>query len=112
MNRSKPGSSTKKENWGPARHRGCQRGAEPLGVGHVPRVCPICKSPAQELPHTGHATGFECPTHDKFKVADTILAEECTRQRWEAALRKAKLRAKPWEVPTVMSEDLFWRPSE
>ena len=52
--------------------------------------------------------GFECPTHGKFKVADTIVAEECTRQRWEAALRKAKLRAKPWEVPTVMSEDLFW----
>jgi hypothetical protein len=24
------------------------------------------------------------------------------------ALREAKLRAKPWEVPTVMSEDLFW----
>jgi hypothetical protein len=42
------------------------------------------------------------------KVADTILAEECTRQRWEAALRKAKLRAKPWDVPTVMSKDLFW----
>ena len=72
-------------------------------------VCPICKSPAQELPHhTAHATGFECPTHGKFKVADTIVAEECTRQRWEAALRMAKLRAKPWEVPTVMSEDLFW----
>jgi hypothetical protein len=48
-------------------------------------VCPICKSPAQELPHTGHATGFECPAHGKFKVADTIVAEECTRQRWEAA---------------------------
>jgi uncharacterized Zn finger protein (UPF0148 family) len=71
-------------------------------------ICPICKSPAQELPHTGHATGFQCPTHGKFKVADTIVAEECTRQRWEAALRKAKLRAKPWEVPLVMSEDLFW----
>ena len=67
-------------------------------------VCPICKSPAQELPRTGDATGFDCPTHGKFKVADTIAAEECTRQRWEAALRKAKLRAKPREVPLVMSE--------
>ena len=38
-------------------------------------VCPICKSPAQELPHTGHATGFECPTHGKFKVADSIVAD-------------------------------------
>jgi uncharacterized Zn finger protein (UPF0148 family) len=81
--------------------------AEPLGVV-MAAVCPICKSPAQELPRTGDTTGFDCPTHGKFKVADTIAAEECTRQRWEAALRKAKLRAKPWEVPTVMSEDLFW----
>ena len=80
---------------------------KPLGVV-MATVCPICKSPAQELPRTGDATGFDCPTHGKFKVADTIAAEECTRQRWEAALRKAKLRAKPWEVPTVMSEDLFW----
>ena len=71
-------------------------------------VCPICKSPAKELPRTGDATGFDCPTHGKFKVANTIVAEECTRQRWEAALRKAKLRAKPWEVPLVMSGDLFW----
>ena len=72
-------------------------------------VCPICKSPAQELPRTGDGTtGFDCPIHGKFKVADTIAAEERTRQRWEAALRKAKLRVKPWEVPTVMSEDLFW----
>jgi len=69
---------------------------------------PLPSSPAQELPRTGDATGFDCPTHGKFKVADTIAAEECTRQRWEAALRKAKLRAKPWEVPLVMSEDLFW----
>ena len=45
---------------------------------------------------------------NSWKVADTIAAEECTRQRWEAALRKDKLRAKPWEVPLVMSEDLFW----
>ena len=73
-----------------------------------PLLCPICKSPAKELPRTGDATGFDCQAHGKFKVVDAIAAEECTRQRWEAALRKAKLRAKPWEVPLVMSEDLFW----
>ena len=71
-------------------------------------VCPICNSLVEELDRTGDATGFHCATHGKLKVADTIAAEECTRQRWEAALRKAKLRAKPWEVPTVMSEDLSW----
>jgi predicted RNA-binding Zn-ribbon protein involved in translation (DUF1610 family) len=37
-------------------------------------VCPICKSPAQELQRTGDATGFDCPNHGKFKVADTIVA--------------------------------------
>jgi len=73
-----------------------------------PLPCPICKSPAQELDRTGDATGFDCPMHGKFKVANTIVAEECNRRRWEAALRKAKLRANPWEVPLVMSGDLFW----
>ena len=47
--------------------------AEPLGVA-MSLICPICKSPAQELPHAGHATGFECPTQGKFKVADTATA--------------------------------------
>jgi hypothetical protein len=77
-----------------------------------PLLCPICKSAVQELDRTGDATGYACATHGNFKVANTVFAEakakDCTRQRWEAALRKAKLRAKPWEVPLVMSEDLFW----
>ena len=37
-------------------------------------VCPICKSSAQELP-IGDATGFHCPTHGDFKVANTVFAE-------------------------------------
>jgi uncharacterized Zn finger protein (UPF0148 family) len=72
-------------------------------------VCPICKSPAQELPHTGDATAFHCPTHGDFKVANTVFeeaeAKDYTREEWEAALDKAKQRAEPdddeWAVVTV-----------
>jgi len=53
-------------------------------------ICPICNSSAQELPRTGDATGFHCPMHGDFKVADTVFAEEgpedYTREEWEAAL--------------------------
>ena len=38
-------------------------------------LCPICKSDAQELDRTGDATGFDCETDGKFKVADTVFAE-------------------------------------
>ena len=31
--------------------------------------------------------------HGKFKVADSIVAEECNRQQWEAALRKGKAQS-------------------
>ena len=64
-------------------------------------VCPICKSPAQELPHTGNATGFECPTHGNFKVAGSVFrkarAKDYTPKKWEAALDKAKRRTEPGE---------------
>ncbi len=71
-------------------------------------VCPICKSPAQELDRTGDATGFHCTEHGSFKVADTIFgvqsAKDYTRQQWEAALGKAKLRTKG-EWPVIRSYD-------
>jgi hypothetical protein len=56
-------------------------------------VCPIYKSSAQELPLTGDATGYNCPTHGDFKVADTVFAEAkakgYTREQREDALEKA-----------------------
>ena len=72
-------------------------------------LCPICKSPAQELPHTGHATGFDCPTHGDFKVADTVLAKakDYTRDQWEAALDKAEERAEPDAWPLIMVDDFY-----
>jgi sarcosine oxidase delta subunit len=72
-------------------------------------LCPICKSATQELDRTGDAMGFRCATHDAFKVADTVFAEQRTKnytsEQWEAALRKAKQRTKPGEWPVITSND-------
>jgi len=82
-------------------------------------VCPICKSSAQELPRTGDATGYHCPTHGDFKVADSVLAEakakDYTREQWEDALEKAEDRiepdaepdAEPDEWPLIITDDFF-----
>ena len=55
-------------------------------------LCPICKSVAQELDRTGDATGFDCETHGKFKVADTVFKDGRVKNyisaQWEAALYK------------------------
>ena len=72
-------------------------------------LCPICKSSAQELDRTGDATGFDCETDGKFKVADTVFAERrvrnCTNAQWEAALRNAKQRTKAGGRPVIKSSD-------
>jgi hypothetical protein len=72
-------------------------------------LCPICKSRAQKLDRTGDATGFDCETHGKFKVANTVFAEQrvrnYTNEQWEAALRKAKQRTKAGEWPVIKSSD-------
>jgi sarcosine oxidase delta subunit len=78
-------------------------------------VCPICKSSARELPRAGDATGYHCPTHGDFKVADTVFpgakAKGYTREQWEDALEKAELRAEqrtePDEWPLIITDDFF-----
>jgi hypothetical protein len=80
-------------------------------------VCPICKSSAQEVPRTGDATGFHCPTQGDFKVADAVFAEakakakakDYTRDQWEAALDKAEQRAEPDEdvLPLIIIDDFY-----
>ena len=75
-------------------------------------VCPICKSSAQELP-AGEATAFHCPTHGDFKVAETVFAQanakDYNRDQWEAALDKARQRAKPDqdEWPLIIVDDFY-----
>ena len=72
-------------------------------------LCPICKSVAQELDRTGDATGFDCETDGKFKVADTVFKDGRVKNymptQWEAALRKAKQRTKAGEWPVIKSYD-------
>jgi hypothetical protein len=75
-----------------------------------PLLCPICKSPAQELDRTGDASGFDCETDGKFKVANTVFAEQrvrnYTNEQWEAALRKAKQRTNAGEWPVITSNEV------
>jgi hypothetical protein len=74
-----------------------------------PLLCPICKSAVQELDRTGDATGFDCETHGKFKVANTVFKEgrvkNYTNEQWAAALLKAKQRTKPEEWPLIITDD-------
>jgi hypothetical protein len=74
-----------------------------------PLLCPICKSAVQELDRTGDATGFDCETHGKFKVANTVFKDDrvknYVRAQWEGALRKASQRAKEGAWPVIESGD-------
>ena len=71
-------------------------------------LCPICKSPAQELSRARDARGFYCTAHGHFKVADTIAVDEYyTRAEWEVALRSAKHKAMEGEWPVIRPGDFF-----
>jgi len=74
-------------------------------------ICPICKSKAKLLDRTGDATGYDCETHSRFKVADTVSrlpsSKAASRQQWERALKNAKWRARPGEWPVIMSYDFL-----
>jgi hypothetical protein len=52
----------------------------------------------------GHAEGFDCRQHGKFRVTDTALATN-PRGNWEAALERAKRQAVYGEWPTITSHD-------
>ncbi|MDB5608695.1 MAG: hypothetical protein JWP25_5595 [Bradyrhizobium sp.] len=72
-------------------------------------VCPICESEAQSLDPTGDAPGFHCQQHGNFKVAGTVFenapTKNASREQWEAALTKAKAKAKPGEWPHITTND-------
>jgi hypothetical protein len=92
----------------------CECGS--LAIRRLPRanqvflalVCPIwCKSPAQELPHTGDATGFYCTIHGHFKIANTVALDDYYTAEWEVALRAAKHKAMEGEWPVIWPWDFF-----
>jgi hypothetical protein len=68
-------------------------------------VCPICKSEAKSILPTGDFYVFDCPEHGIFKVAGTVCSvdtcKNASREKWEAALKKAKARTEPGEWPLI-----------
>jgi hypothetical protein len=74
-------------------------------------ICPICKSKARPLPRTGDAMGYECETHGRFKVADSVLRlpslGAASGEQWERALKNAKWRARPGEWPVIVRYDFL-----
>ena len=76
-----------------------------------PLLCPICKSAVHEFDRTGGATGFDCETHEKFKVANTVFKEGRVKNyspaQREAALHKALQRAKEGEWPDIESSYFY-----
>jgi hypothetical protein len=73
-------------------------------------TCPICGSDAEELPRTGDFEGFDCPTHDKFEVANTamsIRSGKASAEHWERSLERAKLRAGSGKRPRILDNDFL-----
>jgi hypothetical protein len=67
-------------------------------------ICPICKTKAQPLDKIGDADGFECATHERFRVVGSVFAtdlRDAPREKWEAALKKAKERQPGEWAPTI-----------
>jgi hypothetical protein len=61
------------------------------------RNAPICGSKAEALDRTADSDGFDCPQHDKFKVAWTAFVDagsgkNATPQQWESALTRLARR--------------------
>jgi hypothetical protein len=80
------------------------------GSGLAMAECPICNSKVEPLDRFGDAEGFDCPLHGKFRVSHSVLADPDLMKysyaaRWEAALKKARPRAKPGDWPTIQSYD-------
>lgn len=67
--------------------------------------CPICGSKAKLLDKTGDGTGFDCPTHSRFKVADSVVQSAYTHEQWEAALKRAKSRTRPGGSPIITTNN-------
>jgi hypothetical protein len=70
-------------------------------------VCPICGLNAGELPKTGDSEGYDCPRHGRFKVSGTVLGSTLSKSvgQWEAALQRAKDRAKVGDLPILTTND-------
>jgi hypothetical protein len=72
-------------------------------------TCPICKTEAQPLDTIGDADDFECATHERFRLAGSVFGtpalREAPREKWEAALKRARARQPGEWAPTVTTKD-------
>jgi hypothetical protein len=73
-------------------------------------ICPICRMETQELElATFDGRRFSCKRHGQFDVVNMALSipeyREANTEVWEAALYKAKSRAKPGERPRISPYD-------
>jgi hypothetical protein len=69
-------------------------------------TCPICGTEAAALDKTGHADGFDCHEHGKFKVSSSVFAtKNPNREQWEAALKRAKTRQPDAWAPVIQIDD-------
>jgi len=73
------------------------------------RKCLICAAHAQELLPTGDFHVIHCPAH-KFEVEGSAMSFEgakASREHWERALRRTKLRVKSGELPRITRVDFL-----
>jgi hypothetical protein len=72
-------------------------------------TCPICKTKAQPLDKLGDADGFECATHERFRVAGSVFGtpalRDAPRVNWQAALKRARTRQPSEWAPTIETCD-------
>jgi hypothetical protein len=65
---------------------------------------------ANQIPPTGDADIFDCPSHGVFKVAGTLTAlpkfKWASIPDWERALGAARARTKPGDWPLIKPDDL------
>ena len=72
-------------------------------------TCPICGAEADESPPTGDFHVIYCPTH-KFEVEGSAISFEgakASREGWERALERAKLRAQSGKLPRITRGDFL-----
>jgi len=72
-------------------------------------TCPICGAEAEESPPTGDFHVIHCPTH-KFEVEGSAISFEgakASREGWERALERAKLRAQSGKLPRITRGDFL-----
>jgi hypothetical protein len=72
-------------------------------------ICPICKQKAKPIDSTVGTIGFDCPKHDKFRVAHTVRSSpahwNASEELWGNALQRARSRHPDAWAAIIKDED-------